>query len=211
MNKLLFLTLIIVSGYLYCADNQNNQILINAAKHGNIEEVQRLLKNGADVNAKDNNGDTALMWASSKGHANVVQLLLDASADVNAKNDYGFTALMCVPFNGHTDVVKLLLDAGADVNAKDDYYGDTALIWASGKGHTEIVKLLKEYSKYHEEFQKYIANYAQHVQIELNVHLPNVLSNMVGQYYAVPSFREYMKNVVVQQNHQQASCNCSIQ
>ena len=36
--------------------------IIKAAVEGNLEELKKLIKGGADVNAKDNYGRTALMW-----------------------------------------------------------------------------------------------------------------------------------------------------
>ena len=50
-----------------CASNSNpvklSQDLILHAKNGNLDEVRRLLDEGADLNAKDSGGDTALTWA----------------------------------------------------------------------------------------------------------------------------------------------------
>ena len=44
-----------------------NAELIEAARNGNKAEVERLLKAGADVNAKDDYGMTALMGLLGKG------------------------------------------------------------------------------------------------------------------------------------------------
>jgi ankyrin repeat protein len=63
--------------------------LINAASQGQGAVVQRLLKKGADVNAKNMNGQTALRCAADKGRETVVRLLLEKGADVNAKDKNG--------------------------------------------------------------------------------------------------------------------------
>ena len=68
-----------------------NAQLIEAAKKGDKAEVERLLKAGADVNAKNNDGWTALMKASENGRKEVVEMLINAGADVNAKNNDGKT------------------------------------------------------------------------------------------------------------------------
>ena len=43
--------------------------LTEAAKKGDLEEVRRLVENGADIRAED---DEAVRWASEKGHLEVV-------------------------------------------------------------------------------------------------------------------------------------------
>ena len=65
--------------------------LIDAAKNGDIELVQRLLDRGADVNAQDDYGNTAL----SNHHSisiDIVRLLLDKGADLDIKDRDGNTA-----------------------------------------------------------------------------------------------------------------------
>ena len=48
---------------LSCSDTSTVTI-IDAAREGNVEKVQTLLREGADVNAKADNGATALHRAS---------------------------------------------------------------------------------------------------------------------------------------------------
>jgi ankyrin repeat protein len=58
--------------------------------------VTKLLKAGADVNAKSQNGYTALMQAAVKPNEAAIQiinLLLDQKADINAQDKEGYTAL----------------------------------------------------------------------------------------------------------------------
>ena len=61
--------------------SQNNA-LHNAAKGGNLSEVQILVRN-FDINAKGQHGGTALYWAAREGHTEIVKLLLTLNADVN--------------------------------------------------------------------------------------------------------------------------------
>ena len=65
----------------------NNNKLIQSSKFGNKETVEKLLKEGADVNAKNSDGYTALILASRNGHTEIVELLLEKGADVNAKDN----------------------------------------------------------------------------------------------------------------------------
>ncbi|HEV8066271.1 MAG TPA: ankyrin repeat domain-containing protein [Planctomycetaceae bacterium] len=114
--------------------------LLNAVRTGDHERVERLLRLGADANARDDHGTTALMLATVVADGRMVQTLLDHGADVNAKNRAGATALMWAV--GDRDKVRSLLRRGADVNARADS-GRTPLVIAAGNpGGAEVVKLL---------------------------------------------------------------------
>jgi uncharacterized protein len=53
-----------------------NNDLITAAENGDLENVQKLLARGSNVNAKDNHGWTALRAASTSGNLDVVIVLI---------------------------------------------------------------------------------------------------------------------------------------
>lgn len=65
--------------------------MIAAAQTGRLENLQQLLKNGANVNAQSVNQITALGYAAWNGNKDVILVLLDAGADVNIKNNKGQT------------------------------------------------------------------------------------------------------------------------
>ena len=88
--------------------------LIKAVIVGDVAEVKRLIKSGADVNAKRNTGYTALMAAAYKGHTEIVEILIKSGADVNAKTNNGQTVLMFATCGGHTEIVEILIEAGAE-------------------------------------------------------------------------------------------------
>ena len=95
------------------------QLLCNAAGIGDIDWMKRLIKNGADVNAKNKwrGGDyeTALMQAAMTGQIKACRFLIENGADVNAtKDNDGWTAVMIAALMGNTDTVKYLLSMGAD-------------------------------------------------------------------------------------------------
>uniref|UniRef100_A0A8D1HBA8 Mitochondrial disaggregase n=1 Tax=Sus scrofa TaxID=9823 RepID=A0A8D1HBA8_PIG len=62
--------------------------LVEAARANNVQEVRRLLSQGADVNARHKLGWTALMVAAISRHDSVVQVLLAAGADPNLGDDF---------------------------------------------------------------------------------------------------------------------------
>jgi uncharacterized protein len=107
--------LLIVSTIVCSASfaQDQGQALIEAAKQGDLRQVQELLKKRTDINAKNNAGSTALTMASFGGHIETVKFLLDGGADFNAKNKFGETPLMLASKGGHVAVVKLLKALGA--------------------------------------------------------------------------------------------------
>ena len=69
--------------------------LHEAAKEGSTEQVQKLINDGADVNAKEigTGGWTPLHYAVHNGHQEVAQVLVANGADVNAMDSQGWTPL----------------------------------------------------------------------------------------------------------------------
>lgn len=58
--------------------------LHDAAVIGSVELVERLIANGADVDARDVRGYTPLYIAIQSGHVEVAKVLIANGADVNA-------------------------------------------------------------------------------------------------------------------------------
>jgi ankyrin repeat protein len=119
----------------------HDKLMLGAARRGNVGRIQRLLAEGADVNAGGKYGNTPLVHASASGHADVVRLLLDAGAMPSMTTDDGGTALYWAASEGHGDVVQLLLDRGVEVDAMRDS-GWTALTAAIYSGHELVAEIL---------------------------------------------------------------------
>jgi ankyrin repeat protein len=83
-----------------------------ASMLGDTVEVQRLLKEGADVNTKDDKGKTALILAVERNHPEVVKLLIKNHADVNVKAS-GETALRIARRQGSDEIYTVLRSNGA--------------------------------------------------------------------------------------------------
>ena len=130
-------------------------ILLDAAIHGDSEQVVNLLCNGmVDVNCSNLSQTlfspipTPLNEASREGHINVVRILIDNGANPNEAKKGEHTPLVGASLHGHKDVVKLLLDRGADPNLASKSHLDamhyTALHLASRGGNKGTVKVLLE-------------------------------------------------------------------
>lgn len=123
---------------LEVSEKQSDKLLLEGAKEGNLEMVQRAMHSGADVNAKCDHRTTALMYASMRGHLKVVEYLIEKGADVNLKSNT--SALLAASMFGHLELVRHLIENGAEINQKVN--GVSALKRASTFGHQEVVKLL---------------------------------------------------------------------
>jgi ankyrin repeat protein len=120
---------------------EKDRALIAAAGRGETEVVQRLLKEGASVEAADGNGVTALIAAAYKNHIPAAKLLVQAGSDVNRQDNTRQSAYLIATSEGYLELLRLTLAAGADVHRTDSYNG-TGLIRAADRGHVEIIREL---------------------------------------------------------------------
>jgi len=64
---------------LKVVEHSNNELLIEAALDGNINEVHQLLTSDVSVNFhRPTDGKTALHEAAKAGHVEIIKLLLDS-------------------------------------------------------------------------------------------------------------------------------------
>jgi len=111
---------------------------------GDVEKINKHLKNGVDINFQNEDGLTSLMIASYYGNNIIVQLLCEKGAAINLQNHDGYTALMYAASCNKYEAVKLLLAKGAKVNIQN-HDGWTALMHAIAfEGSDETVELLCE-------------------------------------------------------------------
>uniref|UniRef100_A0A8D8K462 Ankyrin-3 n=1 Tax=Culex pipiens TaxID=7175 RepID=A0A8D8K462_CULPI len=93
---------------VHAADAKGLTPLHHAAKCGNLEVLQLLLREGADVNAEDSNGNTSLHYAD-EGGGHVVSFLIEYSSDINHKNMDGDTPLHFSSQKIEPEISKILL------------------------------------------------------------------------------------------------------
>jgi ankyrin repeat protein len=113
-----------------------------AVHNDDVPLAERLIKAGANVNAKNEYGATPMSEAAVAGNVAMLELLLKAGADVESPNADGQTALMVVARGGRVDAARLLLKYKANVNASEKWRGQTALMWAAAQQQPEMVKAL---------------------------------------------------------------------
>uniref|UniRef100_A0A2C9LKE7 SOCS box domain-containing protein n=1 Tax=Biomphalaria glabrata TaxID=6526 RepID=A0A2C9LKE7_BIOGL len=98
-------------------DNNGNTPLMICSAKGFPDIIDKLLRLGADVNAKNIHGGTALMLAKSRGA--IQSLLKDRRLDLDEQNLYGYTALMSAIVASHLQKVKLLINANPNRRARE--------------------------------------------------------------------------------------------
>jgi len=121
-------------------EEKSAKTLHDAARDGDIDQVQLLLSKGANVNEKNRMGWTPLHTAIQNRRQALIEPLIAKGADINATNNRGQTPLLAAVNTGQKDAVELLIAKGADVNAMGG--SDNALSLAKKRRNTEIVDLL---------------------------------------------------------------------
>ena len=104
------------SGTFRKVDHPEEALLI-AARTGDKEKVEALLKAGADPDATSPNSYTALGLAGAGGHLAIMKLLLENGADVNKQARFMKNPLAVVAGSSHIAAAKLLIANGAEMKA----------------------------------------------------------------------------------------------
>ena len=117
-----------------------SQELLSAARDGKVEEVEKLLNAGVNVNSCSPATDevglpgegytplhvAVLVDKDGDGDETMVRLLLERGANVEAKDNDGMTPLELAAIYGRQDVGDLLMSFGANI-AEQGTMGQTAL------------------------------------------------------------------------------------
>ena len=150
-------------GYCQAGQLMAASALLKSTPNPTDQQIDALLKAGADPNGRTPEGETPLMAVARAGKVDAAKRLLEAGADINAKEDFGGqTALMWAAAQSQVEMVKLLASKGADLNARGiirqwerkiiteprpkdmNKGGFTPLIYAAREGCVECARYLVE-------------------------------------------------------------------
>ena len=125
--------------------------LRRAALAGDKARVERLLQDGAPIDAVDTAGNAALHLAAERGHPEVCKVLLARGADLRAKGEGGYRPLdVALGFSdlgaGVAEAARLLIAAGAPLDGAPG--GDLPLVIAVRHAPVDIVATLLEKGAY---------------------------------------------------------------
>ena len=120
-----------------------------AVAENSIQRVQKLIDEGANVNAsgfeiRHNGKCTPLQVAAYKGYEDITELLILNGAMLEAKNQRGETAIHMAIEAKNSKIVYLLLKKGANIEARNDM-NQTPLHLATQLGNCEIIQLLLDF------------------------------------------------------------------
>lgn len=115
--------------------------LTYAARSGDVEEMQSLIRRGANINHVDYDGRGALAMAAVEGNFKVVEVLLVEGVDKNSRNRWGQTPFQEAMAARQGPVVELLLQWRAHMNTDSS---SSALCSAASTDDMEQLKRLVE-------------------------------------------------------------------
>lgn len=126
-----------------------NEELISNSKVGDYDEVERLIIEGADVNAKDKYGWTPILWASYTGCTEIVRLLLEHGSDITHKNNVGVTALDYAKRENNPEIVALLELHACLIEESFSQEGQDKILSQLKEEHDvkEIIKFITKFRK----------------------------------------------------------------
>ncbi|MDX1295785.1 MAG: ankyrin repeat domain-containing protein [Sulfurimonadaceae bacterium] len=85
--------------------------LHNAVKKLDAKKTEKLLKEGADINALDAKGETVMHIAARYGRLSMIRLLLEYNPDLYIENKRGYTPLGIVISRNYVKSMHLILKA----------------------------------------------------------------------------------------------------
>lgn len=132
-----------------CLQQFGNELL-KCAEEGNLNEINRLTKNGVNINHSDAYGWTALMCAGVAGHMGVVEYLLNCGADRNLLNNQGKSALQLAKDIGAAQVSDLMENFSKEHRKKKVSRNKTEQVYC------DICK--SEYSKSSEDDKSHLSS-----------------------------------------------------
>ena len=131
------------------AQKTKNRPLFQAVSKGNIQLVQLLIEEGADINAPNDMSNSTLRAAIYGGHVEIAMLLMAHGADIHELYYGEHILVTAAEKTNSSDLIKKLIEKGADVNCAS-YLSIPSrkmypLIRAVEQRHHSVVTTLLEY------------------------------------------------------------------
>jgi ankyrin repeat protein len=109
---------------------------------GSAVEVEHLVREGANINARDGFGRTPLIVAAHRCDITVAKALIALGAGINALDHQSYDAMTVAAVNNDVEMLELLIASGGNVRARVGPHGGTALSAAARLGRADAVTVL---------------------------------------------------------------------
>lgn len=130
-----------------CKNNLDRTALHWASANGNIDVIEKLVEDGADLESKDKYGMRPVLWAAWFGHLEAIKVLITGGATPLCTNKQGMGILHCAAQNNHVGVMNFIFESLENMNINEgEITGRTPLHLASEAGHIEAVMRLIDMS-----------------------------------------------------------------
>ncbi len=114
-----------------------------AARNGNVDELEKILLLGFDINEQTLTGQTALYLAVKAGNESVVRWLIEHGAKTALLTNHKASVLHAAALGRNKEIINLLIDGGLSPDAYDDM-GYTPLHWAISREDFTTARFLIE-------------------------------------------------------------------
>ncbi|KAH9717868.1 Potassium channel SKOR [Citrus sinensis] len=109
----------------------------SAAYHGDLYQLEGLIRAGADPNRTDYDGRSPLHLAASRGYEEIMTFLIQKGVDINLKDNFGNTPLLEAIKYGNDGAASLLVKEGASLNVEE---AGSFLCTAVARGDSDLLK-----------------------------------------------------------------------
>jgi ankyrin repeat protein len=116
--------------------------LHRAAHDGNVEDINKMIAAGADLNSRDRADRTPAHVAAFASHDDVLTALALGGADMNALENRLYDVVTIAAVANDPELVSLAMKLGNRSDLITSIYDGTALIAAAHLGHHEVVAIL---------------------------------------------------------------------
>jgi ankyrin repeat protein len=146
MKTLLTITFFFAT-ILTTLSQDKNELLFKAVTSGDKMTVEKLIREGADVNYIKEVGPwmkmNPLITSINKKHFDISKMLIENKADVNWKDGFKTSAIIYAAGIGNKELVELLLANGANINDNDGQ-GNTVFTAAKESKNKDLIKFVKQ-------------------------------------------------------------------
>lgn len=118
-----------------------NKALLQAIETNDIQQIETLLQEGAQVDTVNTRGESGLLVATHANDIPMAKIFLQHGANVNLQDKIEDSPFLYAGAEGRTEILKLMISHNPDYTLTNRF-GGTALIPAAEKGHLANVQLL---------------------------------------------------------------------